>query len=124
MLLNRKKIISALIIAIISAIAIFAGYIWGALNWSYAKGERAGYIQKFSRKGWIVKTWEGELQMVPVPGATPEKFAFSVMDDSVAIKINSTMGKKVSLTYEQHKGLPGSYFGETEYFITNVKPLE
>jgi hypothetical protein len=112
---------SALIVVIIAG---FAGYVWLALHWSYSNGERAGYVQKFSQKGWICKTWEGELTLVAIPGSVPEKFLFSVRDDRVAGEINSSMGKKVSLSYEQHKGVPTSCFGETEYFISKVKVLE
>jgi hypothetical protein len=106
------------------ALAGLAGYIWIALHWSYSRGERAGYVQKFSQKGWICKTWEGELTMTPVPGAIPEKFLFSVRDNGVAAEINNSLGKKVSLSYEQHIGVPTTCFGETEYFITKVKTLE
>jgi hypothetical protein len=124
MALNRKKVISSLILALALPIAGFAGYVWIALHWSYSKGERVGYIQKISQKGWVVKTWEGELQMMPVPGALPEKFIFSVREDSVAQKLNGAAGKKVSVYYEQHKGVPTNLFGETEYFVTDVKMLE
>ncbi len=99
----------------------YALYIWGALNWSYSRGERAGYIQKFSEKGWIIKTWEGELAMVPLPGALPEKFLFSARDNGVAQSINASLGKRVVIKYEQHKGLPAGIFGETEYFVTEIK---
>ena len=102
----------------------FAGYVWVALHWSYSKGERAGYVQKFSHKGWLCKTWEGELAMIPVPGSLPEKFLFSVRDEQIARKLNSSMGKKISLHYEQHKGVPTSCFGETEYYVTDVTVLE
>lgn len=118
-----KGSISAIII-IVGAVALFTGYTWVALNWSYSKGDRAGYVQKFSQKGWLCKTWEGELQMIPVPGTLPEKFLFSVRSDSVAQRLSSTMGKKVSLKYEQHKGVPGVCFGESEYFVTDVRILE
>ena len=101
-----------------------AGYVWVVLNWSFSSGERAGYLQKFSHRGWICKTWEGELQMLPVPGAVPEKFLFSVRDEALAQKINALIGRKVALTYGQHKGIPTDCFGETEYFVTAVKPLD
>jgi hypothetical protein len=81
-------------------------------------------VQKFSRKGFVFKTWEGELAMVSVPGTSPEKFYFSVRADSVADRINQAMGRKVAMSYEQHIGLPVNWFGETEYFVTNVKVLE
>jgi hypothetical protein len=102
----------------------FAGYTWISLNWSFSKGDRAGYVQKFSQKGWICKTWEGELQMIPVPGAIPEKFLFSVRNDEIAQKINNSLGKKVDLHYEQHKGVPTTCFGDTEYYVTDIKDLE
>ncbi len=50
----------------------------------------------------------------------PEKFLFTVRDDEIANRINQLAGQRVSLTYEQHKGLPTSCFGDTEYFVTNV----
>jgi hypothetical protein len=99
-------------------------YVWLALTWSYSSGERAGYIQKFSLKGWLCKTWEGELTMVSMPGTSPEKFLFTVRDDAVSERINQLMGKRVSLHYEQHKGLPTTCFGDTEYFVTDVKVVE
>ncbi len=97
-----------------------AAYVWLALHWSYSKGERAGYLQKLSNKGWLCKTWEGELSLISLPGAMPEKFLFTVRDDEVAKRINALAGQRVSLVYEQHKGLPTSCFGDTEYFVTNV----
>jgi hypothetical protein len=99
-------------------------YIWIALNWSFSKGERAGYIQKLSKSGWVCKTWEGEMAMVTMPGAIPDKFLFSVRDDKVAERINAFAGKRVALVYEQHKGLPTSCFGDTEYFIVDIKTIE
>jgi hypothetical protein len=120
----KSKIILWGCILSLLAVAGFAGYIWVTLHWSYSRGDRAGYVQKFSQKGWLCKTWEGELTMMAVPGSIPEKFFFSVRDDNVARKINDTLGKKVSLSYEQHIGIPTTCFGETEYFITEVKTLE
>lgn len=97
---------------------------WFALNYSYSDGERAGYIQKFSRKGWICKTWEGELALVNLPGAMPEIFSFTVRDEAVARRIQEVMGRRVAVTYEQHIGIPTSCFGETGYFITDVRSVE
>jgi len=124
MAINKKKILVSLMLIVAFVIVVFFGYVWVALHWSFSKGDRVGYVQKISQKGWVVKTWEGELQMMSVPGAVPDKFMFSVRDDAVAEKINSVAGKKVSLTYEQHKGVPTNLFGETEYFVTNVKVVE
>jgi hypothetical protein len=120
----KRKFFLWLIILMVTPVVLFWLYLWIALSWSYSTGERAGYVQKFSRKGYVFKTWEGELAMVSIPGTTPEKFYFSVRADSVADRINQAMGRKVALSYEQHIGLPVVWFGETEYFITNVKQLE
>ena len=120
----KSKLLVWFSLLMVVVAAGFAGYVWVALNWSYSKGERAGYVQKFSHKGWVCKTWEGELTMMAVPGSIPEKFFFSVRDDLVARRINSSMGKKVNLNYEQHKGVPTNCFGETEYYVTDAKVLE
>jgi len=124
MALTKKKLFLSLIVFVVVLIVLFSGYTWLALHWSFSSGERVGYVQKISQKGWLVKTWEGELQMLPVPGAIPDKFIFSVRENSVAQKINGTVGKKVSVVYEQHKGVPTNFFGETEYYVTDVKVIE
>ena len=103
---------------------LFALYIWIMLSWSYSKGERAGWIQKLSRKGYLCKTWEGEMVMVSLPGSVPEKFVFTVWDDRTAEEIHKDMGKRVSLYYEEHIGLPSSCFGETGHFAKGVKVVE
>lgn len=109
---------------IVVPLALVCLYTWIMLSWSYSNGERNGFVQKLSKKGWIFKTWEGEMAMANVPGVMPEKFYFSVRDDAVAEKINKTMGKRVSLQYEEHIGLPVNWFGETSHFITDVKVVE
>jgi hypothetical protein len=118
------RVARAMLIGIAFLTFLFTLYTWIVLSWSYSTGERAGYVQKFSRKGWVVKTWEGELAMVAVPGSTPDKFYFTVRVDSAAVKINNTLGKRVALKYEQHVGVPSSAFGETEYFVTDVRVIE
>lgn len=102
---------------------LFGAYIAVVLNWSYSKGERAGFLQKLSLKGWICKTWEGELSLIALPGASPEKFFFTVRSAETAAQVNAAMGKRVTLIYEQHKGLPTSCFGETQYFVTGMKEV-
>jgi hypothetical protein len=121
--LSRKaKLIIAAVVVV--PIVVFALYTWSALNWSYSQGERAGYVQKFSRKGWVCKTWEGELAMVNIPGSLTEKFQFTVRDDRIADYINASLGKRVALSYEQHVGIPTTCFGETQYFVTAVRVVE
>jgi hypothetical protein len=119
-----KKAVKIALLFVVLAAVLGAGYMMIVLNWSYSKGERIGYVQKFSEKGWLCKTWEGELQMLPVPGAVPEKFTFSVRDKAMIGKINATLGKKVSLSYEQHVGIPTTCFGESQYFAVDAKALE
>ena len=105
-------------------VALGAAYFWSAWRWSYSTGERAGWVQKFSRKGWICKTWEGEMAMVSMPGSTTEKFNFTVWEDAVGEQINKLMGRRVRLHYEQKVGLPTSCFGETRYYVTQVTLVE
>ncbi|WP_296411339.1 hypothetical protein [Zoogloea sp.] len=109
---------------IVLLLALFAGYTWLVLNWSYSTGERAGYVQKFSQKGWLCKTWEGEMAIVAIPGSLPEIFKFTVRDDGVAAIINSHMGKRVSIAYEQHVGIPSTCFGETGYYVGKIHVVE
>jgi hypothetical protein len=124
MAITMKKVMLWFTGLLLLIIGCFAAYTWIVLNWSYSEGERAGYVQKFSKKGWLCKTWEGELSMVQMAGAIPEKFIFSVRDDAVAERINKSMGKKVNISYKQHIGVPTNCFGETQYFAADVKVLE
>ena len=108
---------------IIVLVALVAGYFAIVLNWSYSTGERAGWVQKFSKKGWLCKTWEGELALVSLPGTSVEKFLFTVRDDGVAASINKVVGQRVSLHYEQKVGLPTTCFGETRNYVTGVSVM-
>lgn len=105
-------------------VALIVAYFALALRWSYSSGERAGWVQKLSHKGWICKTWEGEQALVSQPGAAAEKFLFTVHDDAVADDINRLMGKRVALHYEEKVGLPTSCFGDTRYFVTKVTAVD
>jgi hypothetical protein len=113
-----------LVLAVLALAVAAALYFVAVLSWSYSTGERAGWVQKFSRKGWLCKTWEGELTLVSMPGAAPEKFVFTVRDDAVAQKVTQAMGKRVSLHYEQKVGLPTTCFGETRYYVVGVLPAD
>src|SRR5712675_1159560 len=107
---TRNKLLIGLLILILVPVVIAALWIWVALGYTYASGERAGYIQKISKKGWVCKTWEGELAMANLPGAMPQIFTFSVRDEGVARDLERSAGQRVSLTYEQHQGIPTSCF--------------
>src|SRR5262245_56654796 len=111
------------VIGIVVLAALVAGYLALVMNWSYSTGERAGWVQKFSNKGWLCKTWEGELALVSLPGTSVEKFLFTVRDDAVADKINKVMGQRVSLHYEEKVGLPTSCFGETRHYVTGISMM-
>lgn len=117
---RRTPVLKMFFWLLLVPVAVIAGYFAVVLNWNYSTGERAGWVQKLSRKGWLCKTWEGEMAMVSMPGAIPEKFLFTVRDDSVADSINKVMGKRVTLHYEEKVGLPTSCFGETRHFVTRV----
>lgn len=119
----RSKIVPVILAPLLIVGLLAGGWTWLTLHWNYAEGERTGYVQKLSKKGWICKTWEGEIVLVTMPGAIPEKFEFTVRDDAVVERINAEAGKRVVLHYRQHKFIPVSCFGDTEYFIDNVREL-
>ncbi len=115
-----KTLLRNVIVALVVLFLLAAGWTWLTLHWAYSEGERAGYVQKLSKKGWMCKTWEGELALVTMPGAIPEKFIFTVPDDATASRINALAGERVVLSYQQHKFIPTSCFGDTEYFVVDV----
>ena len=114
-----RKITGVLIVLI--PIAIIGAWAGITLGFAYSTGDRSGYVQKISHKGWICKTWEGELAQVNLPGAMPQIFYFSVRNDSIAKYLEDNLGKQVSLTYEEHRGVPTRCFGDTQYYVTNVR---
>jgi len=116
----RRKTKLILLGILLAPIALFALYTWSALTWNYSEGQRAGIVQKFSAKGWVCKTYEGELAMTSVPGVMPVLWEFSVRDDAVAQQIREAIGKHVALHYTEHRGVPGTCFGETNYFVDSV----
>lgn len=116
-----KSLIAAVILLPALIFTIWAGV---ALSYSYSDGNRVGYVQKLSRKGWLCKTWEGELQISNIPGSAPILFQFSVRSDSVARAIEALAGRQVQIHYQQHVGVPSSCFGETEYFVDAVRAVQ
>ena len=121
---RRRWALLALLIVLLVPALVFGAWSWITLSYSYSRGERAGYVQKLSQKGWICKTWEGELAMANLPGTMPEIFHFSVRNDSIARLLDKNVGKRVSLSYEQHRGVPTSCFAETQYYVTNVRLVQ
>lgn len=120
---GRRWIAIAFTVIVILPILGFAAWSAITLHVSYSTGERVGYVQKISKKGWACKTWEGELAMVSMPGTLPQIFSFTIRDDATARKVMDAAGQRVALTYEQHLWVPTQCFGETEYFITGVRAL-
>ena len=114
-----------LVLVALLLVVVGVGSLWTliTLTFSYSDGDRVGYVQKFSHKGWLCRTWEGELAMTPVPGAAPEIFTFTVRDPKVVQQIHDAEGKKVALHYQEKKGIPSSCFGDTRYFISEMRPL-
>ena len=114
---KAKKTFALLVLGIIGLLAL---YTFGALTWSYSSGYRAGTLMKFSKKGFICKTWEGEVQQAVVAGVSPVIWQFTVKDDSVAAHMTSMLGSKVSLHYHQHLGVPTTCFGDTGFWVDSA----
>jgi hypothetical protein len=116
----KRKTKLILLGIVLTPIALFVLYTWSAMTWNYSEGERAGILQKFSQKGWLCKTYEGELAMTSVPGVMPVLWSFSVRDDEVAQQLRDAIGKHIAVHYEEHRGIPTDCFGETNYFVDSV----
>ena len=93
-----------------------AGWTWLTLSWAYSEGERAGVLQKFSKKGWLCKTYEGEVAQYVVGGVAPQIWYFSVRDEAVAQQLFKAVGHNVQIRYDEHRGVPTRCFGDTSYF--------
>ena len=124
MLSGFSKSFKIMLWVLIIPVLLFALYTWAVLTWVYSSGERAGYVQKLSQKGFVCKTYEGELVLVSMPGTQAEKFLFTVRNEAVAKRINETVGKRVRLIYEEHIGIPTTCFGESGYFVQDVQLLD
>jgi hypothetical protein len=116
----RRRTRLILVGLLLTPILIFTLYTVSALSIDYSEGERAGILQKFSRKGWVCKTYEGELAMTTVPGVAPVIWEFSVRDDAVADALRKAIGKPVALHYREHRGVPTKCFAETNYYVDGV----
>lgn len=113
-----KLILAAFIVA---PSLVFALWAVVGLNYVYSDGTRAGFVQKISKKGWLCKTWEGEMAISTIPGSMPQLFMFSVRNDSVAAEIVATNGKRIVIAYEEKPWTPTTCFGETKHFVTGVR---
>ena len=121
---RRRSLRSWLIWTVLALCVLLTLYTLFMLSWSYAEGERAGVLQKFSRRGWICKTNEGELAMYVVGGVAPQIWHFSARDKTVADQLHKAVGHQVRLHYAEHPGLPTSCFGETRYFVEHLEVVD
>ncbi|MGH7559581.1 MAG: hypothetical protein ACRENB_01030 [Gemmatimonadales bacterium] len=110
-----------LAVALLTPVLLFTCYTLVTLTWSYSEGQRSGVLQKLSRRGWICKTWEGELAMTTQPGVAPTIWSFSVRKDVAARQLSTAIGRRVVLYYQEHQGIPTTCFGDTRYFIDSVR---
>lgn len=120
----KSWMLRTLMLLLVAVVVVLAAWTWIALSFTYSHGERAGYVQKLSQKGWVFKTWEGELAMANLPGAMPEVFHFSIRDDLVAEKLQASLGRRVRIVYDEHVGVPLNWFGETPYFVVGMEVVE
>ena len=121
----KKKIKKYLYIAFALFILIIGIWIYFSYFFTYSDGYRAGMLQKFSRKGNIFKTYEGEMILSSVQSnknvaLASEKFIFSVSDKNLALQLDSLQGKNVVVHYsEKNNTLP--WRGESTYVVNSVK---
>lgn len=112
-----RKILVYGILAIVLAVSAYIAALYYA---TFSDGIRTGELIKFSHKGYIFKTWEGELSQ-GLSGS--QKFAFSVMDNQPEVieQMKVNQGKFVKIEYIERYGT-FSWWGETNYYITKVTP--
>lgn len=120
----RRALKRIFFIFFVAPIILGALFLYFVLNYSYSDGERAGYLQKFSQKGWICKSYEGEIAMTTLPGVAPLIWDFSIWDEAVAAKMRGLSGKRVVLHYREYRHIPTNCFGETAYFVDSVALAE
>jgi hypothetical protein len=107
---------------VLVAIAAAGLWVWGTLGFVYSSGERTGYVKGFAQRGWLCKTWEGELTVPRRPALADTTFKFTVRDDSVARALQLAVpGRLVTLSFDEHRGVPSSCFGETENYVRGFR---
>jgi hypothetical protein len=107
---------------LIFLLVLFVGtglWTWLTLQWAYSDGTRSGVIQKFSRRGWVCKTQEGDLALYS-GGLSPQIWHFSVRDPGVGAEIEKYVGARVQVHYTEHPGVPSTCFADTRYFVDRV----
>lgn len=114
------KLRTVLILALVIPVVLLSIYTWLALHWDYSNGYRSGLLQKFSQKGWLCKTDEGELWQSVVTNVAPNVWYFTVRDPNIKQVLDTLVGKNVRLHYTEHRGVPTSCFGDTNYYVDGV----
>lgn len=122
-MIRQHKLVSALVVVIALPIIVITVWTAFSLNFYYSEGTRAGFLQKISKRGWVCKTWEGEIQLTAIPGSAPQMFEFTTRSDSLAAILTQYAGQQVSLNYREHKGIPTSCFGDTRYYVIGVQKV-
>ena len=122
---TKKKWVRRIVLVLVLVFIVApSAYTFFTLKFVYSAGERVGFVQKLSQRGWVCKTYEGDLAMVNLPGQPANMFAFTVREKNVVDQIDALAGHKVSLQYEEHTGVPSSCFGDTRYFVTGVRKAD
>jgi hypothetical protein len=120
-----KKFLSWLILVVI---IVLAALVYWKYFFTYSEGYRAGLLQKFSKKGVVFKTYEGEMILSSVRSnrdiaIASEKFFFSAKTEDVANKLNQLQGEYIVVHYREKNGvLP--WVGETRYLVDSVKIVD
>ena len=114
------------LMALLLAIVGLSLWTWLTLSWAYSEGTRAGILQKFSHRGWLCKTQEGDLVLAqfPVAGVTPQIWQFSVRNEAVSAQLERAVGARVQIHYTEHPGVPSTCFADTRYFVDRVTVME
>ena len=121
---RRRRFGRILMVLLALVVVIAAAWTWFSLSWSYSEGERAGILQKFSKKGWICKTYEGELALYVVGGVAPQIWYFSTRDEKLAQQLSAAVGDNIRLHYSEHRGVPTACFAETPYFAESFTRVQ
>jgi hypothetical protein len=118
----KKFAVRTLWIALISGMLILTGYVMWR-NYTVSEGTRTGTLYKISKKGYIFKTYEGQLQLAGIQMMTPEsQFLFSAKSEAVYLQLQSLEGKMVKCYYrEVEDAFP--WQGDTDYIVEKVEAI-
>jgi len=121
---RRRRWRLLVLAGLLGPLLLFTLYTWFALHWDYSNGSRSGLLQKFSKKGWVCKTYEGELWQSVVANVAPTIWLFTVREKRIALQLDTLVGKQVRVHYTEHRGIPTTCFGDTPYYVDSVTVVE